>query len=57
MRKLADDLERDPMDVKDAEWAEKVDMPLPSFRRRLFLGRRAKDKMVSVEPAPCGFYR
>lgn len=41
--KLADDLEREPM---DAEWAEKVDMPLPSFRRRLFLGRRAKDKMV-----------
>ena len=44
--KLADDLELDPMDVKDAEWAEKVDMSLPSFRRRLFLGRRAKDKMV-----------
>ena len=44
--KIADDLELDPMDVKDAEWAEKVDMPLPSFRRRLFLGRRAKDKMV-----------
>ncbi|NEQ95757.1 MAG: RNA polymerase sigma factor RpoD [Cyanothece sp. SIO2G6] len=41
--KLADDLEREP---RDAEWAEKVDMPLSSFRRRLFLGRRAKDKMV-----------
>ncbi|MEM9212843.1 MAG: RNA polymerase sigma factor RpoD [Cyanobacteria bacterium P01_F01_bin.150] len=44
--KIADDLDLDPMDVKDAEWAEKVDMSLPSFRRRLFLGRRAKDKMV-----------
>lgn len=44
--KIADDRELDPMDVKDAEWAEKVDMSLPSFRRRLFLGRRAKDKMV-----------
>ena len=44
--KLADDLDLDPTDVKDAEWAERVDMSLPSFRRRLLLGRRAKDKMV-----------
>ena len=40
---LYDRLERDP---HDHEWALEVDMPLPAFRRRLFLGRRAKDKMV-----------
>lgn len=28
------------------EWAQEVDMPLPKFRRRLMLGRRAKEKMV-----------
>ena len=28
------------------EWAEEVDMPLSKFRRRLLLGRRAKEKMV-----------
>ena len=28
------------------EWAELIDMPLPKFRRRLLLGRRAKEKMV-----------
>ena len=40
---LYDRLDRDP---HDHEWALEVDMPLPAFRRRLFLGRRAKDKMV-----------
>ena len=28
------------------EWAELIDMPLSKFRRRLLLGRRAKEKMV-----------
>ncbi|MEO0534009.1 MAG: RNA polymerase sigma factor RpoD [Cyanobacteria bacterium P01_A01_bin.123] len=40
---LAESLEREP---NDGEWAEAVEMPLPAFRRRLHLGRRAKDKMV-----------
>ncbi|OCQ89575.1 RNA polymerase sigma factor RpoD [Oscillatoriales cyanobacterium USR001] len=40
---LCEDLEREP---KDLEWANAVGMPLPSFRHRLHLGRRAKDKMV-----------
>ena len=30
----------------DGEWAESVNIELPVFRRRLYLGRRAKDKMV-----------
>ena len=41
--RLEDNLERE---ISDAEWAAEVDMELPKFRRRLFLGRRAKDKMV-----------
>lgn len=41
--KLMGKLEREP---NDTEWAEAVDMALPAFRRRLFVGRRAKDKMV-----------
>jgi RNA polymerase primary sigma factor len=40
---LCEDLQREP---KDLEWANAVGMPLPSFRHRLHLGRRAKDKMV-----------
>jgi RNA polymerase primary sigma factor len=36
-------LEREP---RDQEWAGEVDMPIQSFRHRLHLGRRAKDKMV-----------
>ena len=40
---LSDGLDHEPT---DAEWAEAVEMPLPAFRRRLYLGRRAKDKMV-----------
>lgn len=35
-----------PEDVNEAEWANKVDMPLGAFRQRLHSGRRAKDKMV-----------
>ena len=55
-RKIADllELERireakeDSLDreINDAEWAQEVDMELRPFRRRLYLGRRAKDKMV-----------
>jgi len=41
--KLMGKLEREP---SDAEWAESVEMALSSFRRRLHIGRRAKDKMV-----------
>ena len=29
-----------------SEWANAVDMELPKFKRRLILGRRAKEKMV-----------
>jgi RNA polymerase primary sigma factor len=41
--RLEDSLERE---IKESEWASEVDMELRPFRRRLFLGRRAKDKMV-----------
>ncbi len=41
--KLLDELEREP---HDREWAVVAEMPLNQFRHRLFLGRRAKDKMV-----------
>jgi RNA polymerase primary sigma factor len=41
--KLLNDLDREP---HDREWAEVAGMPLNQFRHRLFLGRRAKDKMV-----------
>jgi len=41
--KLADKLDREP---SDSDWAQEVKMPLPQFRHRLHLGRRAKDKMV-----------
>lgn len=40
---LCEHLERTPI---DAEWADAVDMALPEFRRRLHIGRRAKEKMV-----------
>jgi RNA polymerase primary sigma factor len=36
-------LQRIPTEL---EWAQEVDMKLPAFRRRLYIGRRAKDKMV-----------
>ncbi len=47
LERIRDDLS-DGMDDEpdDAAWAAAVDMPLPAFRRRLYLGRRAKDKMV-----------
>ena len=41
--RLFDQLEREP---QDSEWATEVNMALPAFRHRLYLGRRAKDKMV-----------
>ena len=41
--RIEDSLERE---ISDGEWAAEVGMELPKFRRRLFLGRRAKDKMV-----------
>ncbi|NEP10505.1 MAG: RNA polymerase sigma factor RpoD [Symploca sp. SIO2C1] len=41
--RLGDQLEREP---HDSEWAEEVNMRLPAFQHRLYLGRRAKDKMV-----------
>ena len=41
--RMEDRLDRE---ISDGEWAAEVDMELPKFRRRLFLGRRAKDKMV-----------
>ncbi|MCW6037750.1 RNA polymerase sigma factor RpoD [Spirulina subsalsa FACHB-351] len=40
---LLDSLDREPT---LEEWAEEVGMARSDFRRRLFLGRRAKDKMV-----------
>ncbi len=40
---LSESLEREP---EDYEWADEVKMDLRSFRRRLYMGRRAKDKMV-----------
>lgn len=41
--KLLQQLAREPY---DSEWAEAVQIPLPQFRYRLHIGRRAKDKMV-----------
>ncbi len=41
--RLCDQLDRDP---HDSEWAEAVKLPLPAFRYRLHVGRRAKEKMV-----------
>lgn len=40
---LATEIEREP---HDNEWAKAVDMNPQQFRHRLYLGRRAKDKMV-----------
>ncbi|MEM9540782.1 MAG: RNA polymerase sigma factor RpoD [Cyanobacteria bacterium P01_E01_bin.42] len=40
---LADNRDEEP---SDREWAEAVGIEYPKFRRRLFEGRRAKDKMV-----------
>jgi RNA polymerase primary sigma factor len=41
--KLWQQLKRVPT---EREWAEIVGMELPAFRRRIYLGRRAKEKMV-----------
>lgn len=41
--RLCTQLEREP---QEKEWASSVNMQLPEFRHRLFLGRRAKEKMV-----------
>jgi RNA polymerase primary sigma factor len=40
---LCDGADHEP---SDQEWASAVEMPLNAFRRRLHVGRRAKDKMV-----------
>ncbi|AVH69721.1 RNA polymerase sigma factor RpoD [Nostoc sp. 'Lobaria pulmonaria (5183) cyanobiont'] len=41
--RLCEQLDRDPW---DSEWAKAVQLPLPAFRYRLHVGRRAKDKIV-----------
>ncbi len=41
--KLMEHYDREP---NEQEWASAVEMRLPEFRRRLYIGRRAKDKMV-----------
>ncbi|MFZ4666756.1 MAG: RNA polymerase sigma factor RpoD, partial [Prochlorotrichaceae cyanobacterium] len=41
--KLMDRLDREP---RDEEWAEEMKMPLNAFQRRLYQGRKAKEKMV-----------
>ncbi len=40
---VEEQLEREP---NDSEWAEAMEMALPAFQRRLYLGRKAKEKMV-----------
>jgi RNA polymerase primary sigma factor len=55
-RKIADLLELERVQEKlsyklgrypsDQEWADAVDMAYPQFKRRLYLARKAKDKMV-----------
>ena len=57
-RKIADllELERIRNDLKerldrlpsDREWANELNMDVPQFRRRLYLGRKAKNKMVEA---------
>ena len=47
LEELAAQFEADHGHYPDTkEWAELVEMPLVKFRRRLMLGRRAKEKMV-----------
>lgn len=41
--KLSEELQRIPT---EKEWAKSLEMELPAFRRRMYLGRRAKEKMV-----------
>ncbi|MDJ0715850.1 MAG: RNA polymerase sigma factor RpoD [Prochloraceae cyanobacterium] len=42
----SDFTERTARSPSEGEWAREVDLDLSQFRRRLYLGRRAKDKMV-----------
>jgi RNA polymerase primary sigma factor len=46
--RLGERLERDPQELETnlELWANEVEQPLPKFRRRLYEGRRAKEKMV-----------
>ena len=46
--RLGERLERDPQEFEQnlELWAKEADQPLPKFRRRLYEGRRAKEKMV-----------
>lgn len=41
--KLQDKIKREPT---DREWAETLKIPYPEFKRRLYHGQKAKDKMV-----------
>jgi RNA polymerase primary sigma factor len=43
---LANEIDCDPEEIRESEWANKMSMPLGDFRKRLHSGRRAKDKMV-----------
>jgi RNA polymerase primary sigma factor len=43
--RLCEQLEWEP---QDSEWATEVNMALPAFRHRLYVGRRAKDKLVQA---------
>ena len=43
---LATEIDCDPEEIRESEWANKMSMPLGDFRKRLHSGRRAKDKMV-----------
>jgi RNA polymerase primary sigma factor len=43
--RLCEQLEREP---QDSEWATEVNMALPALRHRLYMGRRAKDKLVQA---------
>ncbi|MFW6359202.1 MAG: RNA polymerase sigma factor RpoD [Chroococcales cyanobacterium] len=42
-KELAKRLQREP---NDEEWTDELKKQLPKFRRRLYIGRKAKDKMV-----------
>ncbi|WP_088891842.1 RNA polymerase sigma factor RpoD [Leptolyngbya ohadii] len=46
--RLCEKLDRTPQDLEHnlEVWANEVNQPLPKFRRRLYEGRRAKEKMV-----------
>ncbi|MDG2991484.1 RNA polymerase sigma factor RpoD [Candidatus Synechococcus calcipolaris G9] len=46
--RLSEDLDCDPEDLErhPSRWAEELELSLPAFRHRLFVGRKAKEKMV-----------